>query len=212
MKRRILGVAVAGAALLAAVIASDAFAAGPGGDAGVVASRPTSDKAAPASALGFTVKDIAGEEVDLARKYRGKVVLIVNVASRCGYTKQYGGLETLHEKYAAKGLAVLGFPCNQFGGQEPGANAEIREFCRTRFGVEFDLFDKIDVNGQAASPLYQRLTGDQVPFADKGPVKWNFEKFLVGRDGQLIARYRSKVTPEQLVGDIETALAATPAP
>ncbi len=161
----------------------------------------------PASALAFTVKDMEGKDVTLADKYAGKVVLIVNVASKCGFTKQYKGLQELHDQYAAKGLAIAGFPCNQFGGQEPGDNKTIREFCQSKFGVKFDLFDKIDVNGDKASPLYKYLTGDSVPVADKGPVKWNFEKFLVGKDGQVIARYRSGIKPAQIAKDIEAALA-----
>ena len=168
------------------------------------ATRPASQ---PATGLSFVVKDPQGKDVDLSQKYGGKVVLIVNVASKCGYTPQYKGLEDLHEKYAAKGLAILAFPCNQFGNQEPGTIGEIQEFCTSKFGVKFDLFDKIDVNGKSASPLYRHLTGQSVPFADKGPIKWNFEKFLIGRDGKLIARYRSKVTPEEIVKDIEAALA-----
>ncbi|MEN6665309.1 MAG: glutathione peroxidase [Phycisphaerae bacterium] len=161
----------------------------------------------PASALAFTVKDMEGKDVTLADKYAGKVVLIVNVASKCGFTRQYKGLQELHEQYAVKGLAIAGFPCNQFGGQEPGDNKTIREFCESKFAVKFDLFDKIDVNGDKASPLYKYLTGENVPVADKGPVKWNFEKFLIGKDGQMIARYRSGIKPAQIAKDIEAALA-----
>jgi glutathione peroxidase len=159
------------------------------------------------SAVDFTVKNLAGQEVALARAYAGKVLLVVNVASKCGFTKQYTALQGLHDKYAEKGLAVLGFPCNQFGGQEPGTNDEIKEFCQTKYAVKFDLFDKIDVNGDQASPLYKYLTGPDLPVADRGPVKWNFEKFLVGRNGQVIARYRSAIKPEDLAADIEKALA-----
>jgi len=161
----------------------------------------------PASELDFVVKDIAGKDVNLAEKYAGKVVLVVNVASKCGFTPQYAGLEQLHEKYAPKGLAVLGFPCNQFGHQEPGTNEQILQFCQSKFNVKFDMFDKIEVNGEGAAPLYEYLTGDQSPVADKGPVKWNFEKFLFDRNGHLIARYRSKITPQELEKDIEAALA-----
>jgi glutathione peroxidase len=181
---------------------SGAAAGAPEGNA--PASRPTTR---PQPALGFLVKDISGKDVPLAQKYGGKVVLIVNVASKCGFTPQYKGLEELHEKYADKGLAVLGFPCNQFGGQEPGTNEEIQQFCQSKFNVQFDLFDKIDVSGDKASPLYKYLTGEQVPVADQGAVKWNFEKFLVGKDGQVVARYRSAVKPEQIAKDIEAALA-----
>jgi glutathione peroxidase len=173
----------------------------------ILAAGPATGPGAKPSALAFTVKDISGKEVSLARKCAGKVALIVNVASKCGYTPQYKGLEALHEKYSAKGLVLLGFPCNQFGGQEPGTNQEIREFCQTKFDVKFDLFDKIDVNGEKASPLYKYLTGPDVPVQDKGAVKWNFEKFLVGKDGQVIARYRSPVKPEDIDKDIQAALA-----
>ena len=171
------------------------------------ATKPASGPSTRPSALAFTVKDISGKEVSLARKCEGKVVLIVNVASKCGFTEQYKGLEALHEKYSAKGLMVLGFPCNQFGGQEPGTNQEIQKFCQARFNVKFDLFDKIDVNGDKASPLYKYLTGPDVSVQDKGAVKWNFEKFLIGKDGQVIGRYRSAVKPEDIGKDIEAALA-----
>jgi glutathione peroxidase len=186
------------------VILADGPASGPAGGA---TSRPATGPASKPSALAFTVKDIAGKEASLAEKYAGKVVLIVNVASKCGFTPQYKGLEALHEKYSAKGLSILGFPCNQFGGQEPGTNQEIQEFCQTKFNVKFDMFDKIDVNGDKASPLYKYLTGADAPVRDKGAVKWNFEKFLIGKDGQVIARYRSPVKPEDIDKDIEAALA-----
>jgi glutathione peroxidase len=171
------------------------------------ASRRTTGPASKPSALAFTVQDISGKEVSLAQNYAGKVVLVVNVASKCGYTPQYKGLEALYEKYSAKGLAILGFPCNQFGGQEPGTNQEIQQFCQTNFNVKFDLFDKIDVNGDKASPLYKYLTGPDISVQDKGAVKWNFEKFLIGKDGQVTARYRSAVQPEDIDKDIEASLA-----
>jgi glutathione peroxidase len=161
----------------------------------------------PASSLAFTAKDISGKEVNLSHKYADKVVLIVNVASKCGNTPQYEGLEALHEKLSPKGFAIIAFPCNQFGGQEPGTNQQIQEFCQLTYKVKFDLFDKIDVNGEKASPLYQYLTSADVPVKDQGPVKWNFEKFLIGKDGQVIARYRSAIKPEQIEKDIEAALA-----
>lgn len=151
--------------------------------------------------------DIIGSNADLAEQYAGKVVLAVNVASACGFTPQYAGLQQLHEKYAAQGLAVVGFPCNQFGAQEPGTHDEILDFCRTTYSVQFDVLDKIDVNGPDASELYQYMTGPDAPVDDQGPVEWNFEKFLIGRDGKLIARYRSKVEPLEIAADIETALA-----
>jgi len=170
-------------------------------------SRPTTGPASKPSALAFTVLDISGKKVSLAQNYAGKVVLVVNVASKCGYTPQYKGLEALHAKYSAKGLAILGFPCNQFGGQEPGTNQEIQQFCQAKFNVKFDLFDKIDVNGDKASPLYKYLTGPDISVQDKGAVKWNFEKFLIGKDGQVIARYRSAVKPEDIDKDIDVSLA-----
>ena len=158
-------------------------------------------------ALQPTMNSIAGQPVPLS-KYRGKVVLIVNVASKCGYTKQYTQLQKLHEEYADDGLAVLGFPCNQFGGQEPGTEEEILAFCKRDYGVTFDLFEKIDVNGENAAPLYKYLTGDTASITDRGPVKWNFEKFLLDRHGHLIARFRSDATPdsEEMVAAIEHAL------
>lgn len=164
------------------------------------------DRPVPA-ALNFTMKSITGEEVALA-KYHGKVVLVVNVASRCGHTKQYADLQALHEKYAERGLAILGFPCNQFGGQEPGTEEEIAAFCSKNYGVTFDLFEKIDVKGNSAAPLFAYLTGEESPLADKGDVKWNFEKFLIDREGTPIARFRSKVKPssEDVVSAIEKAL------
>ena len=155
--------------------------------------------------LSFTMKSLAGKDVSLAG-YKGKVLLIVNVASRCGATPQYKGLEELHEKYGEKGLAVLGMPCNQFGGQEPGTAEQIQQFCQSKYAVKFDLFEKIHVNGEKAAALYRYLTGPEVPIADKGPVKWNFEKFLISRDGRVLARYRTSVTPEKIVADIEAAL------
>lgn len=155
-----------------------------------------------------TAKSIDGKDVKLGEKYAGKVMLVVNVASRCGYTKQYKGLQTLHEKYAEKGLAVLGFPCNQFGKQEPGSEEDIKEFCDANYGVEFDLFSKVDVNGKAAHPLYKYLTSEAAPVEDRGKVKWNFEKFLIDGKGNVVARYRSKVTPARIAADIEKALAS----
>lgn len=161
----------------------------------------------PTEALVGTVTTIEGEETDLA-DYRGKVVLVVNVASKCGFTKQYAALQELCETYADQGLVVLGFPCNQFGWQERGADAEIKTFCETRFGVTFPMFSKIKVNGDDAIPLYRYLTSGRVPIEDQGRVKWNFEKFLIGRDGQVVARYRSRTKPDDatLVAAVEKAL------
>jgi glutathione peroxidase len=154
--------------------------------------------------LDFKMKSLDGKEVDLS-KYKGKVVLIVNTASKCGYTPQYEQLQAVYEKYGPKGLEVVGFPCNQFGKQEPGSAADIREFCTKNYGVTFDMFAKVDVNGADAAPLYKYLTSKA---EDSGPVKWNFEKFLISKDGQILARYRSKVKPDdpQVVKAIEAAL------
>lgn len=153
------------------------------------------------------LKDIDGKDTSL-KAYSGKALLIVNVASKCGFTQQYSGLEEVWKKYQDKGLVVLGFPSNDFGGQEPGTNDEIKQFCSSKFAVTFPLFDKLHTKGPEQSPLYAALTGPGSP--TPGPVKWNFHKFLVGRDGQIIARYDSKVEPNdpQLAAAIEAALAA----
>lgn len=152
------------------------------------------------------VKSIDGAETSL-KPHAGKVLLLVNVASRCGYTSQYEGLEALWRKYQGKGLVVLGFPSNDFGAQEPGTNAEIQEFCSSKFQVSFPLFEKIHVKGDGQHPLYAALTGPESPAA--GPVKWNFTKFLVGRDGQILKRFDSAVEPDspELTGAVEAALA-----
>jgi glutathione peroxidase len=166
-------------------------------------------KAAEATPLNQEMKTLDGKKVNLAKKYDDKVVLLVNVASKCGYTKQYKELEALHEKYAEQGLAIVGVPCNQFGGQEPGTAAEIADFCKQNFGVEFDLMAKVDVNGDNAAPLYKYLTSEERNPKFGGKIKWNFEKFLFDRDGQLVARYESKVKPDdpEVVEAIEAELA-----
>ena len=155
----------------------------------------------------IAVKDIDHKEITLGT-YQGKVLLVVNVASKCGYTKQYTGLEAVYEKYKDKGLVVLGFPCNQFGAQEPGTNEEIKQFCSLKYNVTFPLFDKIEVNGPTRAPLYTALAGKEWPFP--GDIKWNFTKFLIGRDGKIIQRFDSKATPEspEVIAAIEAALAA----
>jgi glutathione peroxidase len=143
--------------------------------------------------------------------YRGKTLLIVNVASQCGLTPQYSGLQQLHEEYSDRGFSVLGFPCNQFGAQEPSTPAEIADFCETSYGVTFPLFEKIDVNGEARHPLYQELTSHADDEGEAGDIQWNFEKFLVSRDGEVVRRFRPLTTPEDpnLVSAIEEELAAT---
>lgn len=160
---------------------------------------------ADTSIYDIPLVDIHGEPTSLA-EYEGKVLLIVNVASKCGYTKQYDGLEKLYDQYKDQGVVVLGFPCNQFGGQEPGTEAEIVEFCRLTFGVSFPMYSKLDVNGQNRHPLYTFLAGEKSPFP--GDIGWNFNKFLISKDGKILHRYPSKVTPlsDELVGDIKTAL------
>ncbi len=153
------------------------------------------------------LKDIDGQAASL-EAHRGKVLLIVNVASKCGFTPQYAGLEALFQKYKDRGFTVLGFPCNQFGRQEPGTTEEIKQFCSTRYQVSFPLFDKIDVNGKNRHPLYEALAGKNSPFP--GRIWWNFTKFLIGRDGQLLARFGTRVKPgsTKLVQAVQTALAA----
>lgn len=140
--------------------------------------------------------------------YAGQVLLIVNVASRCGYTPQYTGLEALHERYRGQGLAVLGFPCDQFGHQEPGDAAEIREFCSLNYQISFPLFAKIEVNGAAAHPLYKFLKTARPGLLGSEAIKWNFTKFLVGRDGAVLKRYAPADKPESLSADIEASLVA----
>jgi glutathione peroxidase len=153
------------------------------------------------------VKDIDGKDTALSA-YKGKVLLIVNVASKCGLTPQYKALEALQQKYQAKGLTVLGFPCNQFGGQEPGSNEEIKQFCSSKYSVTFPLFDKIDVNGENRHPLYVALAGKESPFP--GDIKWNFNKFLIGKDGKILNRFEPRTTPDapEVTQAIEAALAA----
>jgi glutathione peroxidase len=155
----------------------------------------------------FTVKDIRGNDVSLSA-YKGKAVLIVNVASECGYTTQYEGLQKLYAKYKDKGLVILGFPANNFGSQEPGTNEEIMNFCSSKYSVTFPMFSKISVYGHDMHPLYAMLTSDHGAAAPAGEVSWNFEKFLVGKDGKVAKRYKSRVKPDsaELLADIEAAL------
>ncbi|MFO0985439.1 MAG: glutathione peroxidase, partial [Planctomycetota bacterium] len=146
--------------------------------------------------LDFTLKDIDGKDVDLAKTFKGKVVLVVNVASKCGLTPQYEKLEKLYQTYKDKGLVVLGFPANEFGAQEPGTNAEIKEFCTSKYKVTFPMFAKIVVKGEGIHPLYKHLTDQQTDAKFAGEIKWNFTKFLIGRDGQIAARFEPKVEPQ----------------
>ncbi len=154
----------------------------------------------------FSARDIEGAERSLG-EFRGKVLLIVNVASECGFTPQYAGLEALQRNYAARGFAVLGFPCNQFGSQEPGGEGEIRQFCESRFGVTFPLFAKIDVNGPDTHPVYAYLKAAEPGLLGSAGIKWNFTKFLVAKDGRVVKRYAPTTKPDAIEADIEAQLA-----
>lgn len=164
------------------------------------------DKQMTAPIYEFKAKSLNGEEISLD-KYKGDVLLIVNTASKCGYTPQYEGLEELHKKYSDRGLRVLGFPCNQFGAQEPGDSAEIGAFCQKNYGVDFQMFDKVDVNGKDAHPLYKYLTHEAKGALGTEAIKWNFTKFLVDRNGEVLKRYAPTVKPEEIAPDIEKELA-----
>jgi glutathione peroxidase len=189
-------------AVLSAVAAAITLVASPL----VSAQSPTT---APATgALDFVVKDIDGNDVKLA-DYKGKVVLIVNVASKCGFTKQYAGLEKLYKEKKDAGFVVLGFPANNFNGQEPGTEEEIKAFCSDKYDVTFPMFSKVSVKGDDKAPLFKFLTEPAVGGPNAGEATWNFNKYLIDRDGKLVAHYVSKVTPEDptLVGTIDAALA-----
>jgi len=170
--------------------------------------RSTADAKTPA-ALAFEMATLDGKDKKLA-DYYGDVILVVNVASRCGLTPQYSQLQALHEKYAKRGLTILGFPCNQFGNQEPGSAEEIRSFCSAEYGVEFPMFAKVDVNGEKRCALYRHLTSLDTEPKGKGDVTWNFEKFLIDREGRVVGRYHPRVKPDDkaLVRAIRTALEA----
>ena len=157
-------------------------------------------------AFDFTANAIEGHPQPLA-DYAGQVLLIVNVASRCGFTPQYAGLEQLWQRYRDQGLVVLGFPCNQFGGQEPGADQEIAGFCALNYAVSFPMFAKVEVNGPGAHPLWQWLTAQRAGLLGSRRIKWNFTKFLVGRDGQVLSRHAPMTAPARLEPEIERALA-----
>jgi glutathione peroxidase len=199
-------IALAGAALLAGTNKPDYLPN--------VVKAPTDSPAQaktnePASPLDFSVKTIDGKEQNLSQ-YKGKVVMIVNVASKCGYTPQYEALEKLYKTYADRGFVILGFPANNFKGQEPGSDQQIKTFCTSKYGVTFPMMSKISVEGADQAPLYKFLTDPQTANDFAGPIGWNFNKFLVDRNGNLIARYNSKTKPEdsQVTGEIEKALDA----
>ncbi len=162
---------------------------------------------ADAPIYGFELSTLAGKPLRLA-DYAGTVLLLVNTASKCGFTPQLAGLQDLHARYAARGFSVIGFPCNQFGGQEPGSNEEIKQFCTSKFSVTFPLFDKIEVNGANRHPLYEKLAGKDSPFP--GDIGWNFTKFLIGKDGRILKRFNSATKPDsaEVTAAIEAALAA----
>ena len=165
-------------------------------------------KAVP-DVLNYKMKSLAGEDVDLS-KYQGKVILMVNVASKCGFTPQYTGLEAVYKKYQGKGLVVMGFPANNFGAQEPGTDKDIADFCTANYGVTFPMFSKISVKGTDIDPLYKLLTTqEQAKTKETGDVQWNFEKFLIGRDGKLAGRYRPRMQPNstESIAAIEAELA-----
>ncbi len=155
--------------------------------------------------FSFSVKEAGGKTISL-EQYKGKLILVVNVASKCGFTKQYEGLEALSKKYREQGLLVLGFPCNQFGAQEPGIDAEIQSFCSLTFGVDFPVLAKVDVNGENASPVYEFLKSSAPGLLGSEAIKWNFTKFLVARDGKVLSRHASNVEPKSLEAEIEKAL------
>ena len=174
--------------------------------AGVVSAK---GEGAVTNLYSFTMKDIDGKSVSLA-DYKGKVLVLVNVASKCGFTGQYEGLESLYKRYQDRGLVILGFPANDFLWQEPGTDAEIKTFCSLKYGVTFPMFSKISVKGSDIHPLYQYLTDKETNPQFAGAISWNFNKFLVGRDGKILARFGSRTTPadKELVEAVEKALAA----
>ncbi len=153
----------------------------------------------------YTAKALDGKEIKL-EQYKGNVMLIVNTASKCGFTSQFAGLEKLHEEYSKRGLSLLGFPCNQFGAQEPGDSTEIGAFCQKNYGVDFQMFDKIEVNGDHAHPLYKYLTDKAPGLLGLKDIKWNFTKFLLDRDGNVVKRYAPNVEPADISADIEKLL------
>jgi glutathione peroxidase len=159
----------------------------------------------------FSANALDGQAVALSH-YAGKVLLVVNTASHCGFTPQYAGLQQLHTRFGAQGFAVLGFPCNQFGRQEPGDSAKIGDFCTQNFGLTFPLFEKIDVNGEAAHPLFRWLTNQRPGMLGTEGIKWNFTKFLIDRQGQVIERYAPITKPDAIIADIEKLLAAPTVP
>ena len=189
-------------------LAAGGALAAPKADTPAPKAQAKGEKKMEKTVYDFTVKDGLGADHALAR-YKGKVLLIVNVASKCGFTPQYEGLQALHEKYGPDGLVVLGFPCNQFGNQEPGTHEEIKHFCSLNYGVEFPVLGKIEVNGKGEDPLYTHLKAKAPGLLGSEAIKWNFTKFLVGRGGEVLSRYAPATKPESLIPDIEKALGRT---
>ena len=163
------------------------------------------DKSMKSSLYDFTVKDIDGKDVKLS-DFKGKVILIVNVASQCGFTKQYTGLQEIYQKYKDKGFVVLGFPCNQFGGQEPGSEEDIKTFCSSNYNVTFPMFSKIDVNGDNTAPLYEFLKNEVKGIVGTKDIKWNFTKFLIDKNGKVVDRFAPQTAPADIADDIEKLL------
>lgn len=200
-----------------AFAAPDASKVGGGGNphAGGAKGAPAAADAAPSPAgkgaevLKYKVKDVDGKDVDLAQ-YKGKVVMVVNVASKCGFTPQYTDLVEIRKKYASKGFEIIGFPANDFGHQEPGTNAEIKQFCSSKYNVDFPIMSKISVKDPDKAPIYKDLTSKEANGAFGGEIKWNFTKFLIGKDGKVAARFESKTKPTDpaVTGEIEKLLAA----
>ena len=155
--------------------------------------------------FNFSCKDVSGKEINLSQ-YSGKVLLIVNTASNCGFTPQYKGLQELYKKYSSQGFEILGYPCNQFGSQEPGTDQEIAEFCKINYDVSFPLFSKIEVNGPSAHPLFKFLASDKPGLFGTKAIKWNFTKFLINRNGEPVKRFSSKTTPEEISSEIQELL------
>jgi glutathione peroxidase len=191
------------------VVCVAAWAIGRSAKAVEAATTPANPEADTATPLDQDMKTLDGKDVNLAKKYKGKVVLLVNVASKCGLTPQYEQLQALHDKYSEQGLAIVGVPCNQFNGQEPGTAQQIAEFCELKYGVEFDLLAKVNVNGPDAAPLYKHLTSKEKNPNFGGDIGWNFEKFVFNRQGQLVARFAPRVKPDskEVVEAIEAELA-----
>jgi glutathione peroxidase len=201
MKKLVIGAAIVIAVSTMALL----FVRAKGADAG--ANDNGGGKGTAKSVYDFTLKNSKGKDVKL-EEFRGQVVMLVNVASKCGYTPQYDGLQKIYERYKAEGFTILGFPANNFGAQEPGSDEEIQEFCRLNYGVTFPVFSKISVKGDDQHPLYKHLTGKDTNPNFAGEIKWNFNKFLVGRDGRVVARFDSGDKPEdaKVTQAIEQAL------